>query len=304
MGARSTEYAQRTYDEVADAYDDLWTAKVAGPNARLTLEMRLQPGNRVADLACGTGHFTVDMARLVSPGEVVGVDYSEGMLAAAQERAQEEGVALTLVHARAEDFIASAPASTFDVVSTRFALAYLDWREVLPGIGRILRPGGRVGLLTSTTGSIPQFHELYSRFRRSPEPAWKLFRHTGLSLPDTWHIFRQLRETFGEPNFITVPASAAEAAARLAAGGLTTLQAWTETIRLWFDSGTDSVEWLIRSGYATNAGLERVGPAAVRFLKRLFAEGMEGFRERQGVPLDLVVVGVVSQKPAAARAAV
>jgi ubiquinone/menaquinone biosynthesis C-methylase UbiE len=298
VGTVAAEYAQRRYDEVAVAYDDLWTAHVAGPNARLTREMGLRPGDRVADLACGTGHFTVEMARLVWPGEVCGVDYSEGMLGAAQQRAEEEGLDLTLVHARAEDFIASCPDSSFDLVSTRFALAYLDWREVLPGIGRILRPGGRVGLLTSTTGSIPQFHELYNRFRRSPEPAWKLFRHTGLSLPDTWRIFRQLRDTFGEPSFITVPASAVEAAERLAAGGLATRHAWTEAIRLWFETGMESVEWLIRSGYATNAGLDRVGPEAVRFLKRLFAEGMEGFRQRKGIPLDLVVAGVVSERPA------
>ena len=145
MASGTGDYAQLTYDKVADDYDLLWCRHVAGPNARLTVEMDFRPGERVADLACGTGLYTVEMARLVAPGPVVGVDYSEGMLAAARQRAEDEGLELELVNARAEDFIAGSPAKSLDVVSVRFVLAYLDWAEVLPQIGRVLRPGGRVG---------------------------------------------------------------------------------------------------------------------------------------------------------------
>src|SRR5204862_4150472 len=116
-----------------------------------TAELDLRRGDRVADLACGTGVYTLEMARLSDPGEVVAVDNSEGMLAAARERLENEGYPVSLVHARAEDFIARTPPSSFDVVSLRFALAYIDWREVLPMVGRLLRPGGRVGVLTSVT---------------------------------------------------------------------------------------------------------------------------------------------------------
>jgi ubiquinone/menaquinone biosynthesis C-methylase UbiE len=291
------DFAQLTYDRVADGYDDLWSRNVAGPNARLTLELELRPGHHVADLACGTGLYTVEMARLCAPARAVGVDYSDGMLAAARERAEAEGLELDLVHARAEDFVESAPARSFDVVSLRFALAYLDWRDVLPRIGRILRPGGRVGVLTSLSSSIPQFAELYHRFRKSPEPAWKLFQHTGRSLEKTWRLYRRLRETFGEPRFITVPDTSEDVAAGLARGGLTSSDAWTETIRLWFDTGEDAVDWMIRSGYATHNSLDDVGPEGRAFLESLFAAGMEQFRQRRGIPLDLVVGGVVACSP-------
>ena len=296
--ARGTgDYAQLTYDKVADGYDDLWSRRVAGPNARLTLELDLKPGERVADLACGTGLYTVEMARLVSPGPVVGVDYSEGMLAAARQRAEEEGLDLELVHARAEEFVARAAPHSLDVVSLRFVLAYVDWRTELPRIARTLKPGGRAGVLTSLSGSIPQFAELYHKFRKSPEPAWKLFQHTRRSLGETWKIYRHLRETFGEPHFVQMPDTAAQVAERLAAGGLITRSAWTDTIRLWFDSGQDAVDWMIRSGYATHNLLETVGPVARRFVESLFAAGMESFRESRGIPLDLVIAGVVSAAP-------
>ena len=294
MASGTGDYAQFTYDKVADDYDLLWSRHVAGPNARLTLELDLRRGDRVADLACGTGLYTVEMARLVSPGPVVGVDYSEGMLAAARQRADDEGLDVELVHARAEDYIARSAQGGLDVVSLRFALVYLDWRDVLPRIGHTLRPGGRVGVLTSLSSSIPQFAELYHRFRKSPEPAWKLFQHTHRSLGETWKIYRHLRDTFGEPDFVQVPESVAEVAERLARGGLQPRAVWTETIRLWFATGHDAVDWMIRSGYATHNLLETVGPVARRFVESLFAAGMEGFRERQGIPLDLVIGGVVA----------
>src|SRR6185369_16474837 len=204
--------AQLAYDRVADGYDDLWSRHVTGPNARLTRGLALQPGERVADLACGTGVYTLEMCRLVRPGEVVGVDYSEGMLATARERAAEDDLHATWVHARAEDFVARAAPESYDVVSMRFALSYLDWRTVLPRLGPMLRPGGRAGLLTSLTSSLPQLEELYNRFRKSPEPGWKLFKHTKLSLPETWRIYRRLKDAFGEADFIRVPTSTGEVA--------------------------------------------------------------------------------------------
>ena len=72
MAIRLPEYGQIAYDRVADAYDDLWSRHVVGPNARLTRGLALRHGERVADLACGTGLYTLEMARLVAPGEVVG----------------------------------------------------------------------------------------------------------------------------------------------------------------------------------------------------------------------------------------
>lgn len=297
MPVEAHEYAQSTYDKVAEGYDDLWSRNVAAPNARLTRALALESGERLADLACGTGVDTVDMARRVAPGEVVGVDYSEGMLAGARERAAAENLNLTLVHAKAEDFIAAADPDSFDVVSMRFALAYLDWPSVLPQIGRMLRPGGRVAVLTSLASSIPQFYDLYREYKKSIEPVWKMYQHTGRSFAETVKMFRQLRSTFGDGNFICVPDTTETVSRHLAEGGLETTEAFVERIRLWFDNGMDVVRWMHASGYVTHHSLEIVGPDAVRFLERLFAEGLEEMREAKGIPLDLVVAGVIARRP-------
>ena len=88
LALRPAEYAKLAYDRVAEDYDDLFGGHMTAINARLDQGLGLEPGLRVADLACGTGVWTLEMARAVAPGEVVGIDYSEGMLAEARERAE------------------------------------------------------------------------------------------------------------------------------------------------------------------------------------------------------------------------
>src|SRR5262249_39979146 len=151
--------------------------------------------------------------------------------------------------------------------------------------GRMLRPGGRVGVLTSVTSSVPQLYTLFDRFRSSFEPVWKLYKHCGKNLAETWRLFRRLRETFAHGRFISVPASAEQVAARLAAGGLVDTTVWTETVRLWFDSGRAAVDWARGSGYSTHPSLDAMGPREVQFLENLFAAGLEAFREDGGIPL-------------------
>jgi ubiquinone/menaquinone biosynthesis C-methylase UbiE len=296
LAVDSPEFTQATYDKVAEAYDDLWSRYVREPNARLTRALELKPGERVADLACGTGLFTVAMAGAVSPGEVVGVDVSEGMLAAAQRRANAQGLSLTLDQDKIEDFVAAAHPQSFDVVSLRFALAYIDWDRVLPRIGALVRTGGRVGVLTNTTASVPQFYELFDHYRRSFDAAWKLYKHFRKSFGEAWRIYWRLRDTFGDGAFISVPDSAETVAERLARGGLQAVETWTDRIRLWFRSGEEAVAWMEESGYATHPTLEHVSRDTLRFLEMLFAEGLEGFREPQGIPLDFVIAGVVARK--------
>jgi len=296
LSVDSPEFTQATYDKVADAYDDLWSRNVREPNAKLTRALDLKRGERVADLACGTGLFTVAMASAVAPGEVVGVDVSEGMLAAAQKRAGAQGLSLTLDQDKIEDFVVRAEPASFDVVSIRFALAYIDWQTVLPRVGAVLRPGGRVGILTNTTASVPQFYKLFDQFRGSFDVAWKLFKHFRKSFGEAWKIYWQLRDTFGDGGFISVPDSAETLAERLAHGGLTPTSTWTESIRLWFKSGSEAVDWMEESGFATHPTLQHVSPDTMRFLEALFAEGLEGFREPQGIPLDFVIAGVVARK--------
>ncbi|MBL9103969.1 MAG: methyltransferase domain-containing protein [Myxococcales bacterium] len=261
---------QTTYDRVAATYDDLWSRHVKTPNDRLTRGLHLRRGERLVDLACGSGAATLPMMRLVAPGETVAVDPSEGMLSLARERALAEGLSLTAIQAKAEDFIADAQAASFDAVSMRFALAYLDWTAVLPAMGRIVRPGGRIGILTSLATSAPQAQTIYHRIAESME-----------------------LEVAEAPT----PRTIDQVTDLVARGGVHIEDAWQHGFRLWFGSGALAIRWLLDTGYITHPALEGLGGELLEGLIELFGTHLDNdFREDEGVPLDFFVAGVIARR--------
>lgn len=261
----NTQTIAERYDDIAGRYDDLWTRHVCGPQDRLTEALALRAGERVCDLACGTGAQSVDMARLVAPAEVVAVDCSEAMVQAARARAAAEGLTVTAVQATLEEFVAAAPPESFDVLSLRFCLAYVDWRALLPGAARLLRPGGRLGLLTSLATSAPQAYAVYRELQRE------------FALPSA------------SPNVPAAPAEIGEALA-----GVPIHVAWTETFRLTFDSGRAAARWLWESGYAVHEVVGEISPAELGALADLFSARLERSAGPDGVVLDFQVAGVVA----------
>jgi arsenite methyltransferase len=105
-------------------------------------------GARVLDVGCGSGAVARDVARRVRPtGRVVGLDPSPGLLAAAAELVERDGLAdaveLRPGDARALPF----PDAEFDVVLAVTALAHVPGAEqAIPELVRVARPGGRVGI--------------------------------------------------------------------------------------------------------------------------------------------------------------
>lgn len=262
---------QSTYDRVAEHYDDLWSPHVKTPNDRLTRDLHLRRGERLVDLACGSGAETLPMMRLVAPGETVAVDPSENMLRLAVERAAAEGLRVDAVRSKAEDFIAAAPAHSFDVVSLRFALAYLDWPRVLPAIGRLVRPGGRVAILTSLASSAPQAMATYHKFAEHLE-----------------------LDTVAEP---PTPSLVDPVLELLTRGGLAVDTCWQHNFRLWFASGVEATRWLIDTGYVTHPALSALEGDVRDAMIELFGAHLEdGFREDEGVPLDFFVAGIVARR--------
>src|SRR4249919_1707485 len=108
---------------------------------------RPQPGERVLELACGTGGPGLDAAPLVAPGgEVVISDFSSEMTAIAAGQASDRG--LLNVSARVLDIERiDEPDSSFDVVLCREGLMLVpDPAAAAREIRRILRPGGRAAI--------------------------------------------------------------------------------------------------------------------------------------------------------------
>ena len=108
----------------------------------------LRPTDRVLDVGCGTGQTTLDVARLVTEGFVLGVDLSADMLAVARRRASTAGLG-NVAFAQADAQVHPFEPASFDVVVGRTsAMFFGDRPAAFANLARALRPGGRLALLS------------------------------------------------------------------------------------------------------------------------------------------------------------
>lgn len=133
------------WDLAAADYEPLWGAQLAGVQATLMAQAALRPGERVIDIACGTGLVSFAAARAVGPtGSVVGVDLSGEMVAAAALRARERRLPNVEFTRMDAEHLECADAG-FDVALCALGLMYLPEPErALREMRRVLRPGGRL----------------------------------------------------------------------------------------------------------------------------------------------------------------
>lgn len=114
-----------------------------------------QAGERILDLGCGTGDLTAQIA--ASGAQVVGLDASEAMLAAARKKYP----ALTFLHGDATKL--PTPEQAFDAVFSNAVLHWIpDLTPVAQGLARVLRPGGR---FVAEFGGIGCKETIYSTLR-------------------------------------------------------------------------------------------------------------------------------------------
>lgn len=104
---------------------------------------RIQSGQRVVDVACGTGVLARAVAeRVGGSGSIVGVDINEGMLAVAREKAPE----IEWRQAPAESL--PLDDASCDVAVSQFGLMYFEDKEgALGEMMRVLRPGGNLAVV-------------------------------------------------------------------------------------------------------------------------------------------------------------
>ena len=129
--------------DAAKAYEGLFVPALFGQWAPIVADAaQIRPGQRVLDVACGTGILAREIAsRVGSVGRVVGIDRSPGMIAVAKQLAPavdwREGVAESLPF----------PDRSFEAVVSQFGLMFFtDRRQALREMLRVLTRGGRLAV--------------------------------------------------------------------------------------------------------------------------------------------------------------
>jgi SAM-dependent methyltransferase len=154
----------------------------------------LRAGERVLDVACGSGNATLAAARRFC--QVTGVDYVPALLERARQRAQAEGLEAAFQEADAEAL--PFPDASFDVVlSTCGAMFAPDQEQTASELLRVCRPGGRIGMVNWTPDSY--VGELFRTIGRHLPPP------PGVLPPVLWGSPERLRELFGPEVDISAP---------------------------------------------------------------------------------------------------
>jgi demethylmenaquinone methyltransferase/2-methoxy-6-polyprenyl-1,4-benzoquinol methylase len=149
---------QAMFDRIAGFYDRMNSVMTAGLHhrwrARAVDLAGIGPGARVLDVAAGTGDLAIEVAR--RGAEVIGTDFSDGMLDIARRKAPQldwrHADALALPFADGE----------FDAATVGFgARNFADLERGVAEMARVVRPGGRVVVLEITTPTRPPLSTFY-----------------------------------------------------------------------------------------------------------------------------------------------
>lgn len=169
---------KRTFDTVAEGYGGSGMEFFHNAAALLPGLFRLQGDEHLLDVATGTGIAATAIAPHLPRGKVTGIDFSEGMLAQARDRARRLGVdniALHPMDMQNLDFYAAS----FDAANCSFGLFFLpDMQGLLQHIASKVRPGGRVVVSSFGEGAFAPNVDLFlERIQRygvtPPEFTWK-----------------------------------------------------------------------------------------------------------------------------------
>jgi demethylmenaquinone methyltransferase/2-methoxy-6-polyprenyl-1,4-benzoquinol methylase len=143
------------FDRIATRYDLMNSVMSAGLHHRWRSRAAdlasLKPGEAALDVCCGTGDLALELKlRVGSGGTVVGLDFSEPMLALAQAKSARLGSGVEYRHGNALEL--PFPESSFDAATVGFGLRNLvDFQRGVLELARVVRPGGQVVILEITT---------------------------------------------------------------------------------------------------------------------------------------------------------
>jgi demethylmenaquinone methyltransferase/2-methoxy-6-polyprenyl-1,4-benzoquinol methylase len=153
------------FDRIATRYDLMNSVMSAGLHHRWRSRAAdlasLREGEAALDVCCGTGDLALELKRRVGPGgTVVGLDFSEPMLALARAKSVRPDAGVEFRHGNALE-LPFADAS-FDAATVGFGVRNLvDLRRGVLELARVVRPGRRVVILEITTPTRPPLSWFY-----------------------------------------------------------------------------------------------------------------------------------------------
>ncbi|MGH1471821.1 MAG: bifunctional demethylmenaquinone methyltransferase/2-methoxy-6-polyprenyl-1,4-benzoquinol methylase UbiE [Cellvibrionaceae bacterium] len=165
------------FHSVAAQYDvmnDFMTAGIHRLWKRYTIEAAAaRPGQRILDIAGGTGDLTIPFSRIVGEqGQVVLADINDSMLNVGRDRLTDKGIVGNVVYLQTDAQFLPFPDNTFDCITIAFGLRNVTDKDLaLASMLRILKPGGRLLILEFSKPKNDTFARIYDKYSFNILPA-------------------------------------------------------------------------------------------------------------------------------------
>lgn len=165
---------------------------IAGAGAEFVERLGIPAGERVLDVATGTGNLAIPLAR--GGAVVTGVDIAPNLLAQGRERAAAENLAVQFDEGDAEQLPYAD--GSFDAVVTMFGAMFAPRPEVVAAeMARVLRPGGLLAMANWSPSSFTaQMFEVSAKHVARPP---------GIAPPELWGDAATVRERLA-PRFMEI----------------------------------------------------------------------------------------------------
>jgi SAM-dependent methyltransferase len=139
------EKAAATWSAPGELYDEI-SRGLAGAIDHCIARLRIRPGDRVLDLACGTGWASRAVATTVKGARVAGVDIAHGLIESARKIAQSSRLDIEYEVGDAERLPYGD--ASFDAVISSFGIMFASRPEAAAQeLTRVVKKGGRFGIL-------------------------------------------------------------------------------------------------------------------------------------------------------------
>jgi len=218
------------YDVVSSTYDSYFTKLMGSHTLKLLGKLEVKPGDGVLDLACGTGFGSSIIAEILDGnGSLVMADQSSGMLGVARERLQKFPNLNHEIHQTdVMEFLEKLPSDSFNVVFCGWAICYMDHPKFMTQINRVLKKGGKLGIIDTRKRTEMLLMDAYERvILKNPSYVKKYLNITHLNDAD------HLKELFIKNNFAVV-------------------ESYEGMEQIPSESLQDIVDWIEKSGISTD----------------------------------------------------
>lgn len=155
------QHIQKTFNTVAEGYDNPALQFFVNSARQLPGIFGLKGSERLLDVATGTGIAALQLAQHIPQGRITGIDFSEGMLSQARNKAaarQLNNTEFLHMDMQAIEF----PDAYFDAANCSFGIFFIeDMSGTLNHIAQKVKPGGKIVCSTFTNGAFQPMQEIF-----------------------------------------------------------------------------------------------------------------------------------------------